>query len=73
MAVNKSRSMSEEFTQGSTDSTYISLVPDRGGVLSNIPSERMSWPVYGQADMHMKAPFACDPSCHDGKVYENLR
>ena len=73
MAVNQSRSMSDEFLQGTTDNTYIDLVPNRGGVLSNIPSERLAWPSYGMADQHMKAPFACDPSCHDGKVYENLR
>lgn len=73
MAVNQSRSMSADFLQGSSDSTFISLIPDRGGVLASVPSERMAWPQYGQAQQHAKAPFVCDHSCHAGKPVEYTR
>lgn len=56
MAVNDSRSMNEDFHQGSVDSTYISLFPDRGDV-EVPPLERLSWPSYGQAEKHQESPF----------------
>jgi hypothetical protein len=57
MAVNESRSMSGEFHQGSVDRTYIQLMPDRGGVPSVVPVEKLSWPTYGMAEQHADNPF----------------
>jgi hypothetical protein len=57
MAVNESRSMNLEFAQGTVDETYIQLAPDRGGVPSVVPTERLTWPTYGQAEMHRDHPF----------------
>ena len=57
MAVNESRSMNMEFHQGCIDETYIQLAPDRGGVPSVVPTERLSWPTYGQAELHADSPF----------------
>lgn len=57
MAVNESRSMNGEFHQGGIDRTYIQLTPDRGGVPSVIPTERLSWPTYAQAEVHGDNPF----------------
>lgn len=73
MAVNSSRSMTDDFTQGTIDSTYISIVPDRGGVLTNIPSERLRWPNFVQAEVHDNHPAAIDQSVHMGKHMEHLR
>jgi hypothetical protein len=73
MAVNQSRSMSGEFRQGSADSTYISLIPNQGGDIGHIPSERLAWPQYGQAQQHVTYPFCCDDSAHLGKGIEYLR
>jgi hypothetical protein len=57
MAVNDSRSMNEDFEQGSIDSTYIQLAPDRGGVIEVMPLERLQWPTYAQAERHDESPF----------------
>ena len=57
MAVNESRSMNGEFHQCGIDRTYIQLTPDRGGVPSVIPTERLSWPTYAQAEVHGDNPF----------------
>ena len=57
MAVNSSRSMNQDFDQGTVDSSYISIVPDRGGVLGSVPTERLSWPTYQQAEQHVGDPF----------------
>ena len=58
MAVNESRNMSSEFMQGTVDSTYMMLVPDRGGVVENPNIERLGWPIYKQAEQHMTFPKA---------------
>lgn len=55
MAVNDRESMSTEFVQGTVDSTYISLTPDRKNV-ENPPVERLDWPTYGQAERHIDPP-----------------
>jgi hypothetical protein len=73
MAVNQSRSMSLEFQQGTSDSSYMSLTPDRGGVMGNVPTERMSWPSYQQVEQHNEPKFATDTSCHHGKSIEYTR
>ena len=57
MAVNDSRSMNEDFEQGSIDSTYIQLAPDRGSEIEVLPLERLSWPTYAQAERHADHPF----------------
>jgi hypothetical protein len=57
MAKNESRSMGGEFAQGCVDETYIQLAPDRGGVVENMPVERMDWPTYAQAERHIDHPF----------------
>jgi hypothetical protein len=51
------RSMSAEFAQGGVDSTYISITPDRGGVIENPPYDRLTWPTYDQAERHIDPPF----------------
>lgn len=57
MAVNESRSMNADFSQGCIDETYIQLMPDRGGVPSIAPVERLTWPTYAQAEKHADHPF----------------
>ena len=57
MAVNQSRSMNQDFGPGTIDSSYISITPDRGGVLGSIPAERLMWPTYAQAERHQGDPF----------------
>lgn len=56
MAVNDSRSMIADFTQGTIDNTYQMLCPNRGNV-ENPPLERLSWPIYAQAEEHEDPPF----------------
>ena len=55
MAVNDSRSMNADFQQGTIDSTYIMLTPDRANV-ENPPIDRLRWPRYAQAERHMDPP-----------------
>ena len=57
MAVNESRSMNGEFHQGCIDESYIQLMPDRGGVPSVVPVEKLAWPTYGQAEKLVDHPF----------------
>lgn len=57
MAVNETRSMGAEFHQGVIDESYIQLTPDRGGVQSVIPTDRLTWPTYAQAERHADHPF----------------
>lgn len=57
MAVNQERSMSAEFHQGVIDESYITITPDRGGVVLTPPVERLTWPTYGQAEKHIDHPF----------------
>lgn len=57
MAVNESRSMNQDFHQGTIDESYIQLAPDRGGVPTVVPVERLSWPMYAQAEKHADHPF----------------
>lgn len=73
MAVNQSRSMSAEFSQGTIDSSFISIMPDRGGVVGSVPTERLAWPSYGQAEQHNIPKFATDCGCHAGKDVEHYR
>jgi hypothetical protein len=56
MAVNQSRSMNADFTQGSIDNTYIQLAPNRG-VPENLPIERLDWPQYRNAEKWPESPF----------------
>jgi hypothetical protein len=56
MAVNDSRSMTTEFVQGTVDSTYIALTPDRG-VVENPPVDRLDWPQYARAELDADPPF----------------
>jgi hypothetical protein len=56
MAVNESRSMNGEFHQGVIDRSYIQLAPDRGGV-PTVPVDRLSWPTYQQAELHVDHAF----------------
>jgi hypothetical protein len=56
MAVNNSRSMNAEFSQGHIDRSYIQLTPNRG-VVEHPPVERLSWPTYRQAELHAESPF----------------
>lgn len=51
------RSMDAEFAQGSVDSTYIQLMPMRGGVVENPPYDRLTWPQYANAERHIDPPF----------------
>lgn len=55
MGKNQTRSMGAEFAQGSVDSTYIQLAPDRA-VVENPPLERLTWPQYAQAGLHIDPP-----------------
>jgi len=57
MATNNSRSMSAEMAQGTIDSTYMALTPNRGGVVEHPPVERMSWPTYQHVEMYKVSPF----------------
>lgn len=56
MAVNESRNMSREFVQGAIDNTYMTVAPDRGGVVEQTNSDRMSWPTYKHAEQHAVYP-----------------
>lgn len=56
MAVNASRSMNLEFQQGSIDQTYIQIAPNRG-VVENLPTERLEWPQYANAERWPESPF----------------
>jgi len=55
MAANDSESMNMAFAQGTIDSTYIQLTPDRKNV-ENPPIERLTWPTYRQAEAHLDPP-----------------
>jgi len=55
MAVNEVESMNLAFAQGTVDSTYITLAPNRKNV-ENPPIDRLSWPNYAQADKHIDPP-----------------
>jgi hypothetical protein len=57
MAVNESRSMNAEFHQGCIDESYIQLAPDRGGVPSVMPVEKLAWPTYRNAEKLVDHPF----------------
>ena len=57
MAVNESRSMNGEFSQGCVDRTYIQLAPNRGGEVAVAPVEKLSWPTYAQVEQHADHPF----------------
>lgn len=57
MAKNETRSMGAEFAQGTVDSTYIQLTPNRGGVIENPPLERLTWPSYNQCGLHAESPM----------------
>ena len=56
MAVNNSESMNAEFAQGTIDSTYIQLTPNRKNV-ENPPTDRLHWPIYGRAEEFADPPF----------------
>lgn len=56
MAVNDTRSMNEDFHQGTVDNTYIQLTPSRGSV-ENPPVERMDWPQYQNVERWPESPF----------------
>jgi len=56
MAVNESRSMNADFTQGSIDCTYIQLAPNRGNP-ENPPVERLEWLRYANAERWPESPF----------------
>lgn len=55
MAANHDDSMNMEFVQGTVDSTYIQLTPDRKHV-ENPPYDRLTWPQYAQAERHIDPP-----------------
>jgi hypothetical protein len=57
MAKNETRSMTADFAQGTVDETYISVAPDRGGVIDHYPYDRLTWPTYMQAERHIDPPF----------------
>lgn len=57
MAVNETRSMNGEMHQGVVDNTYISIAPNRGGVLSAPPTERLTWPQYRNAEQFIDHAF----------------
>ena len=65
MAVNDIRSMNHELMMGTTDSSYITLTPDRANV-ENPPFDRLSWPTYAQAERHW------DPSHREGHALHSL-
>lgn len=73
MAVNQTRSMSADFSQGTIDSSYISIMPDRGGVIGDIPHDRLAWPNFAQAESHRIPKFATDCGCHADKHMEPYR
>lgn len=52
MGVVQNRSMLADFSQGIVDSSYIMLMPDRGGIIDAPPIERLTWPQYRQAELH---------------------
>ena len=56
MAVNDSRSMNAEFSQGTIDQTYIQLTPNRD-VVENPPTERYEWPQFRNVDRWPESPF----------------
>lgn len=47
------RSMLVDFSQGIVDNSYIQLMPDRGGIIDAPPWDRLSWPQYRQAELHV--------------------
>jgi len=55
VAKNESESMNGAFAQGTVDSSYIALTPDRKNV-ENPPVERLTWPTYAQAERHIDPP-----------------
>jgi hypothetical protein len=57
MAVNESRSMNGEFHQGSVDNTYIQLTPNRGGITTVVPIEKLDWLQYQNAERWADNPF----------------
>ena len=65
MAVNNTRSMTADFSQGVVDNTYIQIAPDRGNV-ENPPVERLSWPTYTNAERHIDHPFV---EAHIGRAH----
>jgi hypothetical protein len=67
MAVNDSRSMNADMQQGTVDSTYISIAPDRGGNPDVIPVERLGQPQYRNAEKF------CDPPHVEAHVQHALR
>lgn len=70
MATNNSRSMTGDFLQGTTDSSYMSLTPDRGGVLGDVPSDRVTWPNMQQVEQHHAPLFVTQQGVHAGKSIE---
>lgn len=44
------RNHDQEFAQGRSDSSYITITPDRGGVLGDVPTHRKSWPSFARAE-----------------------
>lgn len=56
MAVNDFESMNVAFVQGTVDCTYICITPGRKNV-ENPPLDRLTWPTYGQAELHIDPPF----------------
>jgi hypothetical protein len=56
MAANETESMNVAFAQGTVDSTYMAIAPDRKNV-ENPPVDRLTWPTYAQAERHIDPPF----------------
>jgi hypothetical protein len=71
MAVNEFESMNVAFAQGSVDSTYIQLTPNRK-MVENPPLDRLTWPTYLQAERHIDPPFLEANLQHAMRPVENL-
>jgi hypothetical protein len=56
MAVNNSRSMTQDFNEGTVDASYMHLTPDRVNV-ENPPVDRLSWPRYANVERWRDSPF----------------
>lgn len=56
MAVNRTRSMTNELHLGLAENSYMRLDPNRGGVVEHSNTDRLSWPTYAQVERQYYNP-----------------
>ena len=71
MAVNRSRSMTDELHLGLAENSYMRLDPNRGGVVEHPNVERLSWPTYAQVERQFHEMGAC--GCSHGPAEVSTR